>query len=73
VGYTARGLVILVISYLTFVAAFTANSNSAGGTKDAFQFVQNEFGTIVLAVIAAGLFTYGFFMFVKSRYRSINI
>ncbi len=72
VGYTARGLVIGVISYLTFVAAFNANSDSAGGTKDAFQFVQNEFGSIILGIMAAGLFCYGFFMFVKARYRSIN-
>jgi len=71
-GYTARGLVVLVISYLTFKAAFNANPESAGGTKDAFQFVQNEFGTIILAVIAAGLFCYGFFMFVKARYRTFE-
>ncbi|MBK6265978.1 DUF1206 domain-containing protein [Marivirga sp. S37H4] len=73
VGYTARGIVVGVISYLTFHAAFTADSDSAGGTKEAFSFLQNEFGTIVLAIIAAGLFAYGFFMFVKARYRSIGI
>ncbi len=73
VGYTARGIVMGVISYLTFHAAFTANSSEAGGTKEAFSFLQNEFGTFILAIIAAGLFAYGFFMFVKARYRTINI
>lgn len=73
VGYTARGIVVGVVSYLIFHAAFTANSDSAGGTKDAFSFIQNEFGILLLAIISAGLFTYGFFMLVKARYRTINI
>ncbi|WP_296621658.1 DUF1206 domain-containing protein [Marivirga sp.] len=73
VGYTARGIVVGIISYLIFHAAFTANSNSAGGTKDAFNFIQSEFGTIFLAILAVGLFAYGFFMLVKARYRTINI
>lgn len=72
IGYTARGVVIGVISYLMFRAAFSANSNAAGGTKDAFGFLQNEFGTIVLAVIAAGLLAYGFFMIIKARYKTIG-
>ena len=46
IGYTARGVVIAIIAYFTFRAAFTANSESAGGTKQAFDFLQNEFGTI---------------------------
>ncbi len=73
VGYTARGIIIGIISYLMFRAAFTANSSEAGGTEEAFSFLQNEFGTIVLAVIAAGLFAYGFFMFIKARYKTIGI
>ncbi len=73
VGYTARGLVIGVISFLIFKAAFSANSSKAGGTKDAFSFIQNEFGTIVMAVIALGLFAYGIFMIVKARYKTLGI
>ncbi len=73
VGYTARGIIIAVISYLMFRAAFSANSDAAGGTKEAFSFLQNEFGTIVLAVIAAGLLAYGFFMLVKARYKTLGI
>ena len=73
IGYTARGVVVAVISYLMFRAAFSANSSAAGGTKDAFSFLQNEFGTIVLAVIAAGLLAYGFFMIVKARYKTLGI
>lgn len=73
VGYTARGLVIGVIAYLTFRAAITASSGPSGGTKEAFSFLQNEFGTIVFGVIALGLVAYGIFMFVKARYREMSL
>lgn len=73
VGYTSRGLVIGIIAFLTFRAALTASSSEAGGTEDAFQFLQNEFGTIVLLVISLGLLAYGFFMFVKARYSKLAI
>lgn len=73
VGYTARGIVVGIISYLTFHAAYNANSSSAGGTKEAFSFIEHELGTIFLAIVAIGLFAYGFFMLVKARYRTINI
>jgi hypothetical protein len=73
IGYTARGLVIGVIAYLTFRAALTASSSASGGTKDAFGFLQDTFGTIVFGVIAAGLAAYGVFMFMKARYREMSL
>lgn len=73
IGYTSRAVVIGIVSFLTYRAAFTSNSSEAGGTKDAFQFMQNEFGTIILAVIAFGLFAYGVFMIVKAIYREMSI
>ena len=71
IGYISRGAVVAIISFLTFKAAFTANSSQAGGTKDAFNLIQHEFGTIVLGVIAIGLVAYGIFMFVKARHRQM--
>ncbi|WP_020528332.1 DUF1206 domain-containing protein [Flexithrix dorotheae] len=71
VGYTARGVVIAIISFLTFKAAFSANSSQAGGTEEALSFIQNEFGAIVLAVVAIGLLAYGVFMFIKAKYREM--
>ena len=73
IGYTCRGIVIGIISFLTFRAAVYADSSEAGGTKDAFSFIQSEFGTLVLALIAIGLFAYGVFMFIKSRYRRMAL
>ncbi|NMM47324.1 DUF1206 domain-containing protein [Marinigracilibium pacificum] len=71
VGYISRGVVVAIIGYMTLRAAITANSSNAGSTKEAFQFIQNEFGSFLLLMVSAGLFAYGVFMFVKARYRSM--
>lgn len=71
VGYIARGIVIAIIGYLFLRAAIEANPNQAGGTEQAFQFIQasSTWGTIMLGIIAVGLACYGVFMLVKARYR----
>ena len=71
-GYTARGVVIGIIAYLMFRAAFYSSSQDSGGTKEAFDFLQNEFGTLMLGIVALGLFLYGIFMIIKARYRQVN-
>ena len=72
-GYTARGVVIGIIAYLTFRAAFTNNSDESGGTSEAFDFLQNEFGTLILGIIALGLVMYGIFTLIKARHRRVNV
>lgn len=72
-GYTARGIVIGVIAFLTYKAAFFSDSDKAGGTKEAFSFLQNEFGTIILAVVSLGLMMYGVFLVVKARHRDMTM
>lgn len=71
VGYIARGIVIGIIGYFFLRAAIEANPNEAGGTQQAFDFIQSStaWGTILLGIIAIGLACYGVFMFVKARYR----
>jgi len=71
VGYIARGIVIGIIGYFFLQAAIEANPNEAGGTQQAFDFIQSStaWGTILLGIIAIGLACYGVFMFVKARYR----
>ncbi len=73
VGYTARGIVVGVIAFLTYKAAFFSSSEKAGGTKDAFSFLQNNFGTIILSLVAIGLAMYGIFLIVKARYRDMTM
>lgn len=72
-GYTARGIVIGIIAYLTFRAAFNNNSGESGGTAEAFDFLQNEFGTLMLGIIALGLLLYGVFTLITARHRRINV
>ncbi|SHM87826.1 protein of unknown function [Cyclobacterium lianum] len=72
VGYTSRGLVAGLIAYLTVRAAVTFDASKAGGTKDAFQFIQNEFGTLVMGIIALGLLGFGVFMIIKASERKMN-
>jgi hypothetical protein len=72
-GYTARGVVIGIIAYMFFRAAWTSNSNEAGGTSEAFYFLQNEFGAIALVVIALGLVMYGIFYFLTAKHRQLNV
>jgi hypothetical protein len=72
-GFMARGITIGTVAYLLARAAYRANSSDTGGTEDAFEFLQNVFGSWALVVIAIGLFAYGAFLLVKSFYRKIYI
>ena len=73
VGYTARGIVLGVIAYLILKASITADSSEAGGTEDAFHYVQNEFGTLVMILIATGILAYGVFTFIRARYPGVSL
>ncbi len=72
VGYTALGLVMGMIAYLTVKAAISYNASEARGIKDAFTFIQNEFGAFVLVIMALGLATYGVFMLIKASERNMK-
>jgi hypothetical protein len=72
IGYTSRGIVIGVIAFLTYRAAFSYSSEEAGGTKDAFSFLQDEFGTLVLSLVALGLTMFGIFLLINARYRDMK-
>ena len=72
VGYTARGLVIGIIAYLTVSAAITYDASKSGGTEDAFNFIQNEFGRMVLGVMALGMLAFGVFLIIKASNHKMN-
>ena len=65
--------IVGIIAYLTFRAAFSNNSNESGGTSEAFDFLQNEFGALMLGIIASGLFLYGVFTLIMARHRRIDV
>jgi hypothetical protein len=70
IGYTARGIIMGIIAFFFFRAAWQYNASSAGGTKEAFGLLQDStYGTIILAVVALGIAAYGVFMIIKARYK----
>lgn len=69
IGYVARGVVWMLISFLFFRAALRENSNAAGGTSKAFSFVEGlDYGSYLLAAIGLGLICYGIFNFIRAKY-----
>jgi hypothetical protein len=73
VGYISRGVMFLVIGYLLWHAGMTSNPREAEGTEGAFNFLENNFGSLLMMVIALGLVGYGIFMFIKAKYQSITV
>lgn len=73
VGYTSPGIVLGIIGYFMFHAARRADPDQAQGTSEAFDFLQNNFGSVMMAIVALGLAAYGIFSFVKARYQRINM
>ncbi|HEV7347076.1 DUF1206 domain-containing protein [Telluribacter sp.] len=71
-GYIARGIVWLIIGYLFLQAALQSDSSEAGGTSSAFGFLEKEYGSWLLGVVAIGLVCYGMFTFVRARYQPIH-
>ena len=72
VGHTARGLVIGLMAYLTLSSGLSSGSKINSKT-DAFTYIQNEFGSVVLGIVAIGLVAYGVYMFIKAKYPSISV
>jgi hypothetical protein len=73
VGYVSRGVVLLIIGYFFLRAALNKNASEAQGTKGVFDFLENNFGSLLMGAVAFGLLGYGIFMFVKARYQKIDI
>ncbi|MDN3493500.1 DUF1206 domain-containing protein [Winogradskyella bathintestinalis] len=71
-GFTARGIVAAIMSFL-FVKAGMGSANGDINRADAFSFLQNEFGSIVLGIVAIGVALYGVFMLIKSKYPDTNV
>jgi len=68
-GHTSRGIVLALMAYMTLQSGLSSGSK-IGKQTDAFEFIKNEFGTIVLGIVAIGLVGYAVYMFIKAKYPS---
>lgn len=73
IGYISRGIVLGIIGYFLAHAAWRSNAEEAQGTGEAFDFLQNEFGSVMMAIVALGMVGYGAFTFVKAKYQKIDL
>ncbi|MCM8570019.1 DUF1206 domain-containing protein [Gramella jeungdoensis] len=71
-GHTARGVVIALMAFLTLRSGLSSG-NDIGTQTDAFSFIQNEFGSFALGIVAIGLVGYGVYMFIKAKYPAISV
>jgi hypothetical protein len=72
IGFTARGIVAGILAYLFFKAGLQ-NASGDLNRADAFNLLQNEFGSIIMAIVAAGIACYGVFMLIKSKYPDVDL
>ena len=69
-GFAARGIVFGIVGFFLLFAAVRSDAGetrSFGGALDVLE--QQPYGAWLLAVVAAGLFSYGIFMIFLARFR----
>lgn len=72
-GYAARGLAFLIIGGFLVVAAWYQRSSEVKGLGEAFALLRRQdYGWILLAVVAAGHAAFGLFGLIQARYRHID-
>ena len=67
-GYSARGLVFMMVAWFFWKAASSSSAGPAGGMSQAL----DAFPPELRLLVAAGLLLFGLFSFVEARYRRIN-
>lgn len=73
VGYTALGIVYLILAWLLFRAAQTDDASKAGDMAKALREIEQiPYGSFILGLIGFGLFCYGAFNFIWARYESFD-
>ncbi len=71
-GLTARGFVFVIIGLFFGYAAWTFDPDKARGLSGALGSLENQpYGTILLMVVAVGLFAFGVYSILEMFYRRI--
>lgn len=69
-GLAARAVVLGIIGYFIVRAAMTHDPSKTGGLKEALAWLgTQDYGPILLAVVAIGLFLFGLYAMILARYR----
>lgn len=72
VGLMSRAVVFGLISWFFFKAAADYDAKEARGLDGALRKLANApYGTVLLSIVAAGLFAYGVFCLIQARYREV--
>jgi hypothetical protein len=72
VGLTSRAVVFGLISWFFFKAAVDYDPKKARGLDGALRKLANApYGTVLLSIVAAGLFAYGLFCVIQAKYREV--
>ncbi len=72
-GVAARGVVFAIIGIGLVAAAWQSDPQEAMGLGQALDALSRQaYGTILLIVVAIGLFAYGIYEIIKARYRRIK-
>lgn len=73
-GYAALGVVFSVIGFFLIVAALRHNPQQAEGLDSALRTLLHQpYGSVLLAIVAFGLFAYGIYSFVEAYYRRVGV
>ncbi len=73
IGMSARGLILLIVSFFALKGAFTANPDEIKTTSDVFSFIhESAYGSWLLGIVAIGMMAYAIYMFLLSKYRKFN-
>lgn len=73
IGYVARGIVWLTLSWMLAKAALYENASQAGDTSKAFGFLQSGgYGPYLISALGLGLVCYGIFNFIRARFETFG-
>ena len=69
----SRGIVFAVFSYIMYRSIYYGLKNLPKGADAAFQFINAQYGAVIMGTVAAGLACYGLFLILSGMHRNIPI